>query len=121
MYAKLPRVSPNQMAGLMEALAAAPYHGRADLPALDTALGLGTEDILHLVEVLQMLKYAEVAGGDVQLTPAGKMFADAGTQKRKMIFAEHLIQNIPLAAFVYRVLQSRPGHSRAAHPFPDAA
>ena len=41
---KLPRVSPNQVAGLVEALAAAPYHGRADLPALDQALQLGTEE-----------------------------------------------------------------------------
>ena len=110
LYDKLPRVSPNQLSGLMEALAEAPYHGHADLPALDQALGLGTEDVLHLVETLRMLKFAEVSSGDVKLTADGKMFADAGTQKRKMIFAEHLIQNIPLAAFVYRVLQSRPGH-----------
>ena len=110
MYDKLPRVSPNQLSGLMEELAAAPYNGRADLPALDQALGVGTEEVLHLVEALSLLKLAEVAGGDIQLTPLGKMFADADTQKRKMIFAEHLIQNIPLAAFIYRVLQSRPGH-----------
>ncbi|MDE3015440.1 MAG: nitrate/sulfonate/bicarbonate ABC transporter ATP-binding protein [Pseudomonadota bacterium] len=110
LYDKLPRVSPNQISGLVEALAEAPYHGQADLPALDQALGLGTEDVLHLVEALRMLKFAEVSSGDVKLTAAGKMFADAGTQKRKMIFAEHLIQSIPLAAFVYRVLQSRPGH-----------
>jgi len=110
MYDKLPRVSPNQMSGLMEELSAAPYNGRADLPALDQALGMGTEDILHLVEALRLLKLAEVAEGDIQITPLGKMFADADTQKRKLIFSEHLIQNIPLASFIYRVLQSRPGH-----------
>jgi NitT/TauT family transport system ATP-binding protein len=110
MYDKLPRVSPNQLSGLIEELATPPYNGRADLPALDQALGMGTEEILHLVEALRLLKLADVAGGDIQLTPLGKMFADADTQKRKMIFSEHLIQNIPLAAFIYRVLQSRPGH-----------
>jgi len=108
-YDKLPRVSPNQLAGLMEQLSAAPYHGRADLPALDAALGLGTEEVLHLVEALRMLKFAEVAEGDIQLTADGKIFADADTQKRKQIFAEHLLRNVPLADYVYHVLQSRPG------------
>ncbi len=94
----------------MEELAAAPYNGRADLPALDQALGLGTEEMLHLVEALRLLKFAEVAEGDIQLTTAGKIFADADTQKRKQIFAEHLLQNVPLVAYVCRVLQSRPGN-----------
>jgi len=107
---KLPRVSPNQLSGLMEALASAPYNGRADIPALDQALGMGTEDILHLVEALRILKFAEVAEGDIHLTMAGQLFADADTQKRKQIFAEHLLHNIPLATYVYRVLQSRPGN-----------
>lgn len=110
-YDKLPRVSPNQLAGLMEALATAPYHGRADLPALGHALSLGTEEVLHLVEALRMLKFAEVAEGDIYLGNAAKAFVDADTQKRKQMFAEHLLQNIPLAAFVYRVLQSRPANS----------
>lgn len=109
MYDKLPRVSPNQLAGMMETLAGPPYNGRADLPALDQALGLGTEEVLHLVEALRVLKYAEVAEGDIHLTQAGQLFSDSDTQKRKQIFAEHLLHNIPLAAYVYRVLQSRPG------------
>ena len=110
MHDNLPRVSPNQLAGLMEALASAPYNGRADLPALDQDLGMGTEDVLHLVEALRILKFADVAQGDIHLTAAGLGFADADTQKRKTIFAEHLIHNIPLAAYVYRVLQGRPGN-----------
>jgi NitT/TauT family transport system ATP-binding protein len=111
MHDNLPRVSPNQLAGLMEALAAAPYNGRADLPALDQDLGMGTEDILHLVEALRILKFAEVAEGDISLMQAGITFADADTQKRKQIFAEHLLSSIPLASYVYRVLQSRPGNN----------
>lgn len=109
LYDKLPRVSPNQLAGLMEELAGPPYNGRADLPELDQALGLSTEEVLHLVDALRILKFADVAEGDIHLTQAGLMFVDGDTQKRKQIFAEHLLHNIPLAAYVYRVLQSRPG------------
>src|SRR5262249_16847200 len=36
----LPRVSANSMAGLIEALAAAPYHGHADLPDIASELQL---------------------------------------------------------------------------------
>lgn len=109
-HEKLAHVSPNQMSGLMEALAAAPYHGRADLPELDQTFGLGTEDVLHLVEALRLLKFAEVAAADISLTPAAKQFVDSDTQKRKQIFSEQLIQNVPLGAYIHRVLQERPGN-----------
>ncbi len=109
-YEKLNHVSPNQLSGLMEALCAAPYHGRADLPQLDQTFGRGSEELMHLVDTLRILKFAEVAEGDIHLTASAKLFVDSDTQKRKQIFAEHLIQNVPLSAYVYRVLQERPGN-----------
>lgn len=111
MHDKLPRVSPNQLAGLMEELSAAPYNGRADIPDLDQSLGLGTEDILHLVEALRVLKFADVAEGDISLSASGRQFVDADTHIRKQIFAEQLLQNVPLASYIYRVLQGRPGNT----------
>lgn len=110
LYEKLPHISPNHLAGLMEALVAAPYYGHADLPVLDQALDLGTDEVLRIVEVLRMLKFADVEAGDINLTVAGKAFADSDTQRRKQIFAEQIMQNIPLVAYIYRVLQDRPGN-----------
>lgn len=111
LHDKLPRVSPNQLAGLMEELMAAPYHGRADIPDLDQSLGLGTEEILHLVEALRVLKLADVAEGDISLTHSGRHFVEADTQGRKQLFAEQLIQNVPLASYIYQVLKGRPGNT----------
>ncbi|NBO19294.1 MAG: ATP-binding cassette domain-containing protein [Proteobacteria bacterium] len=111
LHDKLPRVSPNQLAGLMEELMAAPYNGRADIPDLDQSLGLGTEETLHLVEALRILKLADVAEGDISLTAAGRGFVEADTQVRKQIFAEQLIGNVPLAAYIYQVLKGRPGNT----------
>lgn len=110
MYEKLIHVSPNQLAGLMEALAAAPYNGRADLPELDQEFGRGSEELMHLVDTLRILKFAVVAEGDIHLTIPGKLFVDSDTQKRKQIFAEQLIQNVPLSSYIHRVLQERPGN-----------
>ncbi|MBY0407959.1 MAG: nitrate/sulfonate/bicarbonate ABC transporter ATP-binding protein [Rickettsiales bacterium] len=111
MHDKLPRVSPNELAGLMEELAAAPYNGRADIPALDQALGIGTEKVLHLVEALRVLKFADVAEGDITLSLLAKQFVDTDMQVRKALFAESLVQNVPLASYIFRVLQGRPGNS----------
>jgi NitT/TauT family transport system ATP-binding protein len=38
------------------------------------------------------------------------VFAELGTQERKMMFAEHLLRHVPLAARIKKVLNERPGH-----------
>ena len=105
----LTEVSTNLMAGLMEALAAAPYNGRADLPEIGSKLLLEVDDLFPVTETLEHLGFVELRDGDIELTTAGKLFADYGTQERKVLFAEHLLRHIPLAARIRRVLQERPG------------
>jgi len=105
----LTEVSTNLMAGLMEALAAAPYNGRADLPEIGSKLLLEVDDLFPVAETLEHLGFVELRDGDIELTAAGKLFADYGTQERKVLFAEHLLRHIPLAARIRRVLQERPG------------
>jgi len=53
-------VGTNLMAGLLETLAAEPYHGRADLPQLAGALQLELDDLLPLGESLHLLGFAEL-------------------------------------------------------------
>src|SRR6201998_3037472 len=74
----LPRVSPNRMAGLIELVAAEPNNGRADLPAIAGPPHLEVDDLFPGAETLQLLRFAEVAQGDIRLTEAGKRFARAG-------------------------------------------
>ena len=106
----LPSVSTNLMAGLIEALAAAPYNGRADLPPLAAALQLEAGELLPIGEVLQLLRFVDLAEGDIALTDAGRKFTDAGVDERKELFALHLIAYVPLAAHIRRVLEGRPDH-----------
>ncbi|KWC71139.1 hypothetical protein WL55_11730, partial [Burkholderia cepacia] len=65
----LPQVSTNLMAGLIETLAMAPYHGRADMPEIARTLHLEVDDLFPIAEVLQYLGFADVREGDVFLTP----------------------------------------------------
>jgi len=107
---RLPEVSTNLLAGLMESLASEAYRGHADMPVLAGALALEIDELFPMVESLQMLGYAELASGDVHLTPLGKEFAEADTQARKRSFAKQLVARIPLAAHIRSVLDERPGH-----------
>ncbi|TKC81250.1 ATP-binding cassette domain-containing protein [Trinickia terrae] len=107
---RLPEVSTNLMAGLIETLAVPPYNGRADMPEIARSLHLEVDDLFPIAEVLQHLGFAEMREGDIFLTPQARTFAEFGTQERKMMFAEHLLRNVPLAARIKKVLDERPGH-----------
>ena len=110
MSSLLPEVSTNLMAGLIETLAAEPYNGHAGLPTVAERRLLEVDDLFPVAEMLEHLGFAELKGADITLTEAGKLFADYGTQERKTLFAEHLIQHVPLAARIHQVLLERSGH-----------
>lgn len=107
---RLPKVSPNTLAGLMETVAAPPYGGRADLPDIARTLQLEIDDLFPVAELLQSLGLAELAQGDIILRPAAKTFAESDPEIRKRLFAEHLLAAVPLAQLIRRVLDERPGH-----------
>ncbi|MDB5983249.1 MAG: ABC-type nitrate/sulfonate/bicarbonate transport system, ATPase component [Pseudomonas sp.] len=106
----LPPVSTNLMAGLIEALAAEPYHGHAGLSSVAERLLLEVDDLFPVAEILEHLGFIELKGAEISLTEAGKLFAEYGTQERKAIFAERLVRYVPLAARIRQVLQERNGH-----------
>ncbi len=106
----LPRVSANLFSGLIEALAAEPYHGKADLPVLADELHMEGDELFPVAEAMQMFHFAEVEGGDIKLTDTGKQFAELGTDDRKKLFQKQLLAYIPLATHVRRVLQERANH-----------
>ncbi len=64
-----------------------------------------------LLETLQLLGFAQVGGGDIEATPAGRTFAAADLLHRKQIFAEHIRRSVPLVAHIRKVLDERPGHA----------
>lgn len=112
-------VSTNLLAGLLETLAAPPYSGRADLPALAAALQLELDDLLPMGDALQLLGMGVLEEGDLRITERGRAFVDADTDARKQIFAAALRAHVPLAAQIRRVLDERPAHRAAAVRFRD--
>jgi NitT/TauT family transport system ATP-binding protein len=115
----LNHVSPNQISGLIEALAAAPYNGKADLPDIAYEQELEVDELFPVAEAMQLLRLAEVEGGDIKLTHMGKRFSDADLNERKEIFSRALMGNVPLAAHIRKVLDERTSHSAPKTRFLD--
>ena len=109
LYYRLPDAPVQQLSGLVDALMEERFKGRADLPVLADYASLTTDDLIPLIETLQLLGLANVAGGDIELTTTGRAYSEADLQERKRIFADALIRHIPLAAHIRKVLEERPG------------
>jgi NitT/TauT family transport system ATP-binding protein len=115
----LPHVSTNLLSGLIEAVAAAPYNGKADLPDIAARLHMEIDDLFPVAETLQMLRLAEVEGGDIRLSETAILFANAEVDERKRIFARHLLNYVPLAAHIRRILDERESHTAPKSRFHD--
>jgi NitT/TauT family transport system ATP-binding protein len=115
----LPDVSTNHLSGLVDALAAPPYSGSADLPVIASALHMEVDDLFPVAETLQMLRFARIEDGDIRLSEEGRRFAQSTADERKRLFARHLLANVPLAAHIRRVLDERAGHKAPKSRFRD--
>ena len=115
----LPRVSTNTLAGLMEAVAAEPHNGNADLPQLASELQYEADELFPIAEVLQLLRFAELEGGDLKLQPPAIRYINAETDQRKALFGQQLLAYVPMAAHIRRVLDDRASHKAPGSRFRD--
>jgi NitT/TauT family transport system ATP-binding protein len=115
----LPEVSPNRLSGLIETVAGAPYGGKADLPVIASSLQKEVDDLFPIAETLQLLRFAEIGGGDLCLTEAGRSFAEAEIDDRKRLFRRQLLSYVPLAQHIKRVLDERASHTAPKSRFSD--
>jgi NitT/TauT family transport system ATP-binding protein len=106
----LPLASVNQISGLLEKLLSPHYGGHADLPELARTLALEVDDLFPIAEAIHILGFAELTGRSLKLTAAGRLFAEGATDERKRLWREHLLQFVPLASHIHRVLEERQVH-----------
>ncbi|MDB5483020.1 MAG: nitrate transporter ATP-binding protein [Caulobacteraceae bacterium] len=115
----LTHVSTNTLAGMIEAIAAPPNNGSADLATLARELQMEADELLPIAETLQLMRFAEIEGRTIRLTPAGRRYDAADVDERKQLFAQHLLAYVPLAAHIRRVLDDRASHQAPATRFRD--
>jgi NitT/TauT family transport system ATP-binding protein len=113
----LPRVSTNLLAGMMEEIASSRFKGQADLPELGAELQMEVDELFPVAETLQLMRMAELEGGDIRLTPAGRRYVAADVDARKQLFAQQLLTYVPLAGRIRRVLEERSNREAPAGRF----
>ncbi len=115
----LPRVSTNALAGFIEEVDGTPYDGRASMSELADASQLEVDELFPIAETMQLLRFAELRGADLLLTPAGRRYAQADVDQRKALFAQALLAYVPLAQHIRRILDERASHTAPARRFRD--
>lgn len=105
---RLPDVDPSELSGLIETMKN--FEERIDLPELADELMMNVDDLFPVLETLEILGFAKIIGGDIQLSELGQEFYEADLQKRKQLFAQRLLEKVPLARYIRRVLDDKPGH-----------
>jgi NitT/TauT family transport system ATP-binding protein len=105
---RLPDVEPSELSGLIETMKS--FEERIDLPELADELMMNIDDLFPILETLEILGFAKVSAGDIQLSELGKQFSEADLQERKQLFAQRLLEKVPLARYIRRILDEKVGH-----------
>lgn len=101
----LPDSSVPALAGMLEHINQG--KGRHDLYKLDDELGVEMDVLLQTVEMAEILGFAKVESGDIQITPLGQTFAEASILTRKEIFANR-VRRLPMIQWVMNMLNAAP-------------
>ena len=115
---RLPDVEISEITGLVDMLIEPEYRDKKiDLPFIADELHLDVDNLFPITEALEILRFAQVSEGDIELNALGKAFGDADILERKKIFANHLLKYIPLAYYIRHILDERPEHKASENRF----
>ncbi len=112
---RLPDVDPAELAGLIDTMTE--FEARIDLPELADELMMDIDELFPLMETLEILGFAKVSEGDIQLSPLGMEFSKADLQARKKMFAASLLNKVPLARLIRETLDTSKGHKEKEEQF----
>jgi NitT/TauT family transport system ATP-binding protein len=108
-YQILPHARVGGIAGLVELLH--DRGGREDLFRLSEDLVMDVEDLLPILEACQLLAFAWLKEGDVELSRTGAAFADADIQARKVLFRQAALEHVTLLKQIDSILKKKSDHS----------
>lgn len=104
----LPDVEISELTGLLTEMDDLQAKGSIDLPDLADHVRLDIDNLFPIIEILSVLNLSSVSDGDITMTSLGKYFMNSDIEDRKLIFSKLLVQKIPLAYHVVKVLKEQP-------------
>ncbi len=118
LYHKLPMVQLSELGGIVEMLVQPEFaQQKVDLSLVADELSLDVDDLFPITEALEILRFAKVSNGEIELTHAGVSFANADIIERKQLFLQHLLRHVPLAGFIRKRLDTTEEHVIKASKF----
>lgn len=117
---RLPAAHISELIGLVEALHSSPNNNKdnkVDLPQIANEQHLDINELFPLTEALEILGFAHVSQGDIELTTTGETLAEADILGRKQLFAKQLLRHVPLIQHIRQVLDERPSHTASENRF----
>jgi NitT/TauT family transport system ATP-binding protein len=116
-YQMLPHARPGGIAGLLELLN--DHGGKNDLYRVAEDLRMEVDDLLPIVEGATLLGFAKAERGDVEITAAGKAFAEADIATRKQLFREAALAHVALIQQISGALAGKSDHAMPLDFFRD--
>lgn len=107
---RLPEVDVSEMVGLIEEVDGPDYDNMVELSELAEALHLELGKLVAMTDAMELLKFCNIAHGQLSLTETGHAFAKASILEKKQIFANQLLQCIPLARYIRHCLDESDTH-----------
>ncbi|HZT56333.1 MAG TPA: nitrate/sulfonate/bicarbonate ABC transporter ATP-binding protein [Burkholderiaceae bacterium] len=114
---RLPEADVARMEGLLELLAGDTFDGRADLPKLAEETELTDDELLPLAQAVALLGFAQLAQGDLHLTPLGRRYVEGEHALRQGLFGQQLLAHVPLAAHIRHSLEQEASGELPEEPF----
>ena len=113
----VPHAGWGALAGLLELLN--DRGGKEDLYRIADELQMEVDDLLPVVDAAVLLAFARSERGDVELTPAGKTFAEADITVRKSLFREAALAHVTLLQRMDAALLNKSDHAMPLEFFRD--
>jgi len=114
---RLPEADIGRMEGLLELLAGDTFNGRADLPRLAEETELTDDELLPLAQAVSLLGLAQLAQGDLHITPLGQRYVEGEHASRQALFGQQLLAHVPLAAHIRHSLEQEESGELPEEPF----
>ncbi len=114
---RLPEADIGRMEGLLDLLEGEPFNGRADLPQLAEETELTDDELLPLAQAVSLLGLAQIADGDLHLTPLGRRYVEGEHALRQQLFGQQLLMHVPLAAHIRHSLEQEASGELPEEPF----
>jgi len=112
---RLPDIELTQLFGLIKAFETDFKDKKVSLNDLAAKQKQLSDDELSplfvMLDILDILHFARLSPGSIELTTTGHQFANSDIQEKKQIFSQQLLLYVPLAAYIKRILNENPNHT----------